>query len=335
MRDVQVLRDRRSFEPVPAVARGDVEQAVVLVPAARGRVEVDLLDAVDLAGEAEPQHLAVGAAERVAPTGSWPSTRSRTPWNVVLGCGVRSGVLVRERRDCLGVHGVELAVLARTPGGRRRSRTRCPGRGRRRSPAERARHVEVDVAAGRSSSRYSLPLRSGTNWRPRAVGHLADVVDPGAPHQPLVGRRGDRLGLRERGVLLEHQAEPRLHRILRDRVGDRLTAGGGCRRGPAAGGEQGGDECRRGHGCPPSFLTHQGLPLFLRRLGWRCLMKALPVAAGGPAGPPVLFAEGPGTDVDQGVRGRCSITSAPGCPRGRRRAPGRSCRTSRRRPARR
>ena len=53
------------FDAVPAVADGDVQQPVVLVAGLGRRVEVDLLDAVDLGREAEPQDLAAGAAERV------------------------------------------------------------------------------------------------------------------------------------------------------------------------------------------------------------------------------------------------------------------------------
>jgi hypothetical protein len=48
-----------------AVADREVQVAVVAVAGLGGRVEVDLLDAVDLAAEPDSQHLAVGAGERV------------------------------------------------------------------------------------------------------------------------------------------------------------------------------------------------------------------------------------------------------------------------------
>jgi hypothetical protein len=64
LRDTEILRvvvARRLS--LTAVAGGDVEQAVVLVAALGVRVEADLLNAVDLAGVAEPEYLSARSVE--------------------------------------------------------------------------------------------------------------------------------------------------------------------------------------------------------------------------------------------------------------------------------
>src|SRR5258708_32571591 len=54
LRHRQVLR-HVTHVALAAVTRGDVEQPIILVAAAGGRVELDLLDPVDLPGETEAQ----------------------------------------------------------------------------------------------------------------------------------------------------------------------------------------------------------------------------------------------------------------------------------------
>ena len=68
------------LDAVAAVADREVEQAVVVVPGLGGGVEVDLLDGVDLAGEAEPQHLAAACRAKVSAAGSSAVHSVTTLW---------------------------------------------------------------------------------------------------------------------------------------------------------------------------------------------------------------------------------------------------------------
>ncbi len=233
VRGPRLLRCGRG-RTLPAVARGEVERAVVAVVRAGRRVEVDLLDRVDLAGVADAQDLAAGAAEGVrGRVGCGPLGDHRVQDRGGLrGPGRRLG----ETGAVLAVHGVELAVALEV-----RVEGDEPGAGAQSTAGEEVRRedgtdVEVDVRRAVAAEQVDPAVEVGHVEAAGAVGDLAEVVDARVPHEARVDRRRHGFGLGELGELLDGDAEAGLDRIGQ-RIGDRFVGGhtrrrcrGGCRR---------------------------------------------------------------------------------------------------------
>lgn len=195
-------------DPDATVADRRVDEAVVGVVPVGGGVEVDLLDAVHPAREADPQHLAPAAGEGVGGRiGGGPLGDDA----VEERSGLREVRRLGHPGRLLGVHGVEPAV-AREVGVEGDEPEALPepltGEELRR---EGGADVEVDVRVTVLDEvepavevRYGLPAG--------AVGEFDEGVDPGVPHQPYVGGRRGGFRLRERRVLVEHETEAGLDR---------------------------------------------------------------------------------------------------------------------------
>ena len=230
----QVLRVV-ALHPVAAVAGGDVEQSVVLVAGLGGRVEVDLLDRVDLTGEVDAHHLPAGAFEGVGTRVGGVPLGDDADGAPGSGVGLRrEGRGLGEAAEALGVSGVEEAVLLElgVEGDE-------PG-----AAAEPGTGPEVDEVVSQVEVLVLLPVvdqvhRSvevGDVHPARAVGDLTDEVDAVVAYQALVGGGGVGLGLGKLGDLLEDEAEAAAYGLFGDGVGDGLAAGEG-----STGRERGGE----------------------------------------------------------------------------------------------
>jgi hypothetical protein len=248
-----VLRDTRAHAPA-AVAHGEVEQAVVGGAGPRRRVEVDLLDRVDLPREAEAQHLAARPRERVGrrvvghPLGHHRVQERGNLRRVGGGVGRRPRVA-----RTLGVHRVERAVVLEVRVERREPEPAAHAAPREEIGRELGGHVQVDLRLA-VLHEVQRAVQVGHVRAARTVGQLAQAVDPGVPHEAAVDRRRDRLGLGELGVLVKDQAQRGLD-LLGGRVGDR--PGFGCRGRRRHGrrgqpGQRGSGDRHRGHRRPPS-----------------------------------------------------------------------------------
>jgi hypothetical protein len=208
-------------DPQAAVAHRDVEQTVVLVAALGGGVEVDLLDAVDLAAESEPEDLPAGSLEgagrRIVRR---PLGHDAVVESVPLGRHVRG---LRRAGRQLGVNRVEPAVLPELGAERHESEALPHASAGEELGCERGAHVEVDVRRAALVEQIHLAVEVGHELASGTVRNLADVVDPGLAHQPRIDRRRDRLRLGERGELFDGQPQTGRDRILRNRIGDRFV----------------------------------------------------------------------------------------------------------------
>ncbi len=217
LRQPQVLRNRGDVADA-AVARGDVEQAEVLVPPVRRRVEADLLEPVQELGEPDAQDLAAGAGEDVGGRIRRGPLGDHAVHLHVRGRG-QVRLLGRQRGPGLGVHGVELAVVPEVRVERREPEPAAEAFVVVEVGPDRGAQVEEDVLRA-VVQQVELAVHVRHEQAAGAVGYLAEVVDPVVAAQSRVGRRRNRFRLRQLRDLGQLQAEAR--RAGRgQRVGDR------------------------------------------------------------------------------------------------------------------
>jgi hypothetical protein len=225
VRDRQVLRVGVAVAEA-TLADGEVEVAVVGVAALGDRVEVDLLDAVDLAAEADPQHLAMGTGECVrGRVGGLPLVDDTVVEDVGLP-------VVRDRgaqRRIFGVDGVEEAVALEARMERDEPEALTQAAAGEELRLEGRGDVEVDVRHP-VLHEVQVAVQVGHGAPARAVRHLHDGVDPGDPVESLAARRRVGERFREARVLGEHQTELRGLRFGRDRIANGAVRGLGRRR---------------------------------------------------------------------------------------------------------
>lgn len=183
------------LETDSAVADGHIQLAEIRTPGRGEWVEVDLLDGVQEAGEPDAHEGAVGAAERGGGgVGGGPFGQDAVHHGARLGPvrGARG-----ERVERFAVRGVEAAVGGEVGVEGDEAEAAAHSFAGEEVRADGRPNVEVD-ARGAAAERLGVqPAVEIRDEQPRLPRDLAEEVDPGAAHQPGVGRRRYRVGLRE------------------------------------------------------------------------------------------------------------------------------------------
>ena len=186
---------------------------------ARGRVEADFLDAVDVCAKADAQDLPPGTSEAVgARIGRLP--RGQHP--VVGGRFLRgqAGQTGDQRRPGLGVNGVEHAVRGEVRMERHEPETGAEPAVVPEVRADGRAHIQVHL--GRAiAEQVKDAVEIGHEQAPGAVGELAEVVDAASAPQPAIARFGGGPRLGHGGELVQGHRQARGHCFGRDRVSQR------------------------------------------------------------------------------------------------------------------